>query len=355
MGCPGQARTKPRTQNSRRNAATCTPDGGRTAAPATLAACGSYIAGVRRLHTKQPSQRCHVYARRRPHGGARHASSVWQLHCRRAAATVPACSGYSDCMRQLQCWSFFFWHKNVLKDPSLRSDTTVGDNGRSESRFPGAQRKFKICPEKRPRPETRILRQPALEGLTNLARTESPRHADRNKSNHVITGGGRRRKGWSAAVRFIERRGGAQELEARFPYGNRESSTCVTLNGSGIRLAVGPQPLWLRNRNFGLAQRIMVKRLATSPHDPLGITDSACKNQLVVATVDRLIRSTTENKSPSSVCTRKADGFCHGRILSHTKQVRSRGGGTAAQGRRRGREVEEGGGAAESYALEARV
>ncbi|KZV18081.1 hypothetical protein F511_25712 [Dorcoceras hygrometricum] len=61
--------------------------------------------------------------------------------------------------------------------------------------------------------------------------------------------------------------------------------TCVTLNGSGIQLAVGPQPLWLRNHNFGLAQRIMVKRLATSRHDPLGITDSACKNQLVVVSV----------------------------------------------------------------------
>ncbi|KZV56805.1 ent-kaur-16-ene synthase, chloroplastic [Dorcoceras hygrometricum] len=29
----------------------------------------------------------------------------------------------------------------------------------------------------------------------------------------------------------------------------------------------------------------MVKRLETSPHDPLGITDSACKNQLVVVSV----------------------------------------------------------------------
>ncbi|KZV22918.1 zinc finger protein CONSTANS-LIKE 9-like [Dorcoceras hygrometricum] len=53
----------------------------------------------------------------------------------------------------------------------------------------------------------------------------------------------------------------------------------------GIQLVVGPQPLWLRNHNFGLAQRIMVKRLATSRHDPLGITDSACKNQLVVVSV----------------------------------------------------------------------
>ncbi|KZV58552.1 pectinesterase inhibitor-like [Dorcoceras hygrometricum] len=29
----------------------------------------------------------------------------------------------------------------------------------------------------------------------------------------------------------------------------------------------------------------MVKILATSPHDPLGITDSACKNQLAVVSV----------------------------------------------------------------------
>ncbi|KZV15742.1 hypothetical protein F511_08938 [Dorcoceras hygrometricum] len=68
--------------------------------------------------------------------------------------------------------------------------------------------------------------------------------------------------------------------------------------------AVGPQPLWLRNHNSGLAQRIMVKRLATSPHDPLGITDSACKNQLVVVSVQYgpfntyiPIRSTTIGKS----------------------------------------------------------
>ncbi|KZV34421.1 hypothetical protein F511_27389 [Dorcoceras hygrometricum] len=81
-------------------------------------------------------------------------------------------------------------------------------------------------------------------------------------------------------------------------------STCVTLNGSGIQLAVGPQPLRLRNHNFGLPHRIMVKRLATSRHDPLGITDSACKNQLVVVSVQYgplnpyiPIRSTTIGKS----------------------------------------------------------
>ncbi|KZV34144.1 hypothetical protein F511_15263 [Dorcoceras hygrometricum] len=71
-----------------------------------------------------------------------------------------------------------------------------------------------------------------------------------------------------------------------------------------IQLAVGPQPLWLRNHNSGLAHRIMVKRLATSPHDPLGITDSSCKNQLAVVSVQYgsfnpyiPIRSTTIGKS----------------------------------------------------------
>ncbi|KZV18770.1 hypothetical protein F511_23340 [Dorcoceras hygrometricum] len=67
---------------------------------------------------------------------------------------------------------------------------------------------------------------------------------------------------------------------------------------------MGPQPLRLRNHNSGLAQRIMVKRLATSPHDPLGITDSACKNQSVMVSVQYgpfnpyiPIRSTTIGKS----------------------------------------------------------
>ncbi|KZV46996.1 hypothetical protein F511_23993 [Dorcoceras hygrometricum] len=48
----------------------------------------------------------------------------------------------------------------------------------------------------------------------------------------------------------------------------------------------------------------MVKRLETSPHDPLGISDSACKNQLVMVSVQYgpfntniPIRSTTIGKS----------------------------------------------------------
>ncbi|KZV35779.1 hypothetical protein F511_38125 [Dorcoceras hygrometricum] len=152
-------------------------------------------------------------------------------------------------------------------------------------------------PQSGPRLDTRVLRQSALEELTNFARTESPRQGDRNKSDH--DGGGtaaaRRRHGgtWRLAAERWRRRGGAAL-----------ASTCVTLNGSGIQLAVGPQPLRLRNHNFGLAHRIMVKHIATSPHDPLGIIDSACKNQLVVVSVQYgpfntyiPIRSTTIGKS----------------------------------------------------------
>ncbi|KZV23841.1 ABC transporter C family member 13 [Dorcoceras hygrometricum] len=139
-----------------------------------------------------------------------------------------------------------------------------------------------------PRPEIRFLRQPVLEGLTNSARTETPRRGDRNKSDHgAADDGGRRwRVGTSGGGVRLWRGGGGRTLRSR------------------VRLVVGPQPLRLRNHNFGLAHRIMVKRLATSPHDPLGITDSACKNQLVVVSVQYgpfntyiPIRSTTIGKS----------------------------------------------------------
>ncbi|KZV21998.1 pentatricopeptide repeat-containing protein-like [Dorcoceras hygrometricum] len=133
-------------------------------------------------------------------------------------------------------------------------------------------------------PEPRLLRQPALEALTNFARTDSPRRIGRNEFWRL-----------EAAAAACLREGGGDFWCL---------GTCVTLNGSGIQLAVGPQPLWLRNHNSGLAQWIMVKRLATSPHDPLGITDSACKNQSIVVSVQYgpfnpyiPIRSTTIGKS----------------------------------------------------------
>ncbi|KZV17552.1 hypothetical protein F511_34195 [Dorcoceras hygrometricum] len=107
--------------------------------------------------------------------------------------------------------------------------------------------------------------------LTRSARMDSPRRIGRKQFSGEEGGGAH---GGGGGLRE-DRRGGACF----------RVSTCVTLNGSGIQLAVGPQPLRLRNHNSGLAHRIMVKRLATSPHDPLGITDSACKNQLVVVSV----------------------------------------------------------------------
>ncbi|KZV51478.1 hypothetical protein F511_06946 [Dorcoceras hygrometricum] len=124
-----------------------------------------------------------------------------------------------------------------------------------------------------PRPDTRLLCHPALEGVTRSARTDSPRRIGRKQFSGEEGGGGlREERGWRPRV--------------------------------GIQLAVGPQPLRLRNHNSGLAHRIMVKRLATSPHDPLGITDSSCKNQLVVVSVQYgpfnpyiPIRSTTIGKS----------------------------------------------------------
>ncbi|KZV18083.1 hypothetical protein F511_25714 [Dorcoceras hygrometricum] len=144
-----------------------------------------------------------------------------------------------------------------------------------------------------PRPEPRLLHQPALEALTNSARTDSPRRVGRKR----FSGDNGRRRTAGGGGGVLRREEGAAVLCARV-------STCVTLNGSGIQLAVGPQPLRLRNHNSGLAHRIMVKRLATSPHDPLGITDSACKNQLVVVSVQYgpfnpyiPIRSTTIGKS----------------------------------------------------------
>ncbi|KZV46682.1 hypothetical protein F511_06794 [Dorcoceras hygrometricum] len=73
----------------------------------------------------------------------------------------------------------------------------------------------------------------------------------------------------------------------------------------GIQLAVGPQPLAPKSQfrtcptDHGKAPSNL-----TSPHDPLGITNSACKNQLVVVSVQYgpfntyiPIRSTTIGKS----------------------------------------------------------
>ncbi|KZV18338.1 hypothetical protein F511_23936 [Dorcoceras hygrometricum] len=120
--------------------------------------------------------------------------------------------------------------------------------------------------------------------MTNSARTETPQRGGRNKSGEEAAA-----RGWPTCGVWV---------------GREERWAAVCVWRLGIQLAVGPQPLWLRNHNFGLAQRIMVKSLATSPHDPLGITDSACKNQLVMVSVQYgpfntyiPIRSTNVGKS----------------------------------------------------------
>ncbi|KZV22659.1 hypothetical protein F511_09353 [Dorcoceras hygrometricum] len=161
-------------------------------------------------------------------------------------------------------------------------------------------------PQSGPRLESALLRHPALEDLKNLPRMESPRRRDRNKSDHTINGGGAASRWWRVVVGREERgrRRGRRLLELGFVLFNVVSYNPRLKNKYRDTASRGPTTMRLRNHNFGLAHRIMVKRLATSPHDPLGITDSACKNQLVVVSVQYgpfntyiPIRSTTIGKS----------------------------------------------------------
>ncbi|KZV48280.1 hypothetical protein F511_29733 [Dorcoceras hygrometricum] len=86
----------------------------------------------------------------------------------------------------------------AINDKISVEDVDVGDNGGSGSRFPGAQRK-RLAP-------TGFTGNLALQGLTNLVRTKSPRYTDRNKSDHTINDGG-----GTAARRWRRREGGAAE------------------------------------------------------------------------------------------------------------------------------------------------
>ncbi|KZV42856.1 hypothetical protein F511_13609 [Dorcoceras hygrometricum] len=129
----------------------------------------------------------------------------------------------------------------LIRSENLGSDTTVGIRITPPG---GAAEEQKTCGgryhQSGPRPEKGFLRQPALEGLTRSARTDSPRQdwPETIFRRHVAV----------ATACEVEERGAAIKL----------LGTCVTLNGSGIQLAVGPQPLWLRNHNSGLAHRIMI-------------------------------------------------------------------------------------------------
>ncbi|KZV31165.1 hypothetical protein F511_16489 [Dorcoceras hygrometricum] len=141
------------------------------------------------------------------------------------------------------------------------------------------------------------LQKPALEGLTNLARTETPRKADRNKSDH-----GKRRRtaerggAWEAhGGRPREGGGGGAYMGARYlcdPQWFRDTASR------------GPTTIVTPKSQFRTCPTGHGKHLATSPHDPLGITDSACKNQSVMVSVQYgpfniyiPIRSTTIGES----------------------------------------------------------
>ncbi|KZV48261.1 hypothetical protein F511_35389 [Dorcoceras hygrometricum] len=203
-----------------------------------------------------------------------------------------------------------------------------------------------------PRPEPRLLCQAALEALTNFARTDSPRRVGRKRISgdngrrrrrRTAGGGGgawRGEEGRLFSARELDRPNGpgsnnehlvhlhhrdfivtpiADQIEPIDSVSKTEyydlknhfsepqcKKTVLPLNSVKSRdtASRGPTTIGLRDHNSGLAQRIMVKRLATSPHDPLGITDSACKNQSVVVSVQYgpfnpyiPIRSTTICKS----------------------------------------------------------
>ncbi|KZV17953.1 small conductance mechanosensitive ion channel family [Dorcoceras hygrometricum] len=126
-----------------------------------------------------------------------------------------------------------------------------------------------------PRQEARLLRQPALEVLTRSARADSPRQVGRNKFRRE-----RRRR------RRLLKRGGAVATRAfrvRNPLPMLNTLSSVSVRESRIQYLCDPQ--WFKDT----ASRI---------------TDSACKNQLVVVSVQYgpfnpyiPIRSTTIGKS----------------------------------------------------------
>ncbi|KZV37010.1 hypothetical protein F511_12922 [Dorcoceras hygrometricum] len=116
-----------------------------------------------------------------------------------------------------------------------------------------------------------LLSQPALQDLTNLPWTESPRRRDWNKSNHVSNGGG--------GLRVEERRprGGSGEGG-----GGLVSRVCVMLKDTASR---GLTTIATPKSQFRTDPMDHGKAPNNTPHDPLGITDSACKNQSVMVSV----------------------------------------------------------------------
>ncbi|KZV32677.1 hypothetical protein F511_21224 [Dorcoceras hygrometricum] len=141
---------------------------------------------------------------------------------------------------------------SALASENTGSDTTVGD------------------PDPPPGEAAEEHRKSPIRSTT---RNETPSSACTRKTDEISTNGFSS-SNWSETI--------FRRLEAAAALGGGGGGgggQCFRVRLSvvaRIQLAVGPQPLWLRNHNSGLAHRIMVKRLATSPHDPL---DKLCEIQ----------------------------------------------------------------------------
>ncbi|KZV19970.1 hypothetical protein F511_19955 [Dorcoceras hygrometricum] len=96
MGCPGQARTKPRRQNSRRNAAEESPEGGCMAAAATCATCGAWPHDAVARQRASPRD-----AWRKPRATVRYTSARWPASARDSALASARWSSISRPMMGL--------------------------------------------------------------------------------------------------------------------------------------------------------------------------------------------------------------------------------------------------------------
>ncbi|KZV29928.1 hypothetical protein F511_41666 [Dorcoceras hygrometricum] len=150
MGCPGQARTKPRrnqpSQRYRRHH--------RTAAAWRRPAYLRRATMSEALATNRPP----------PRNRLRESSSMWPrlMHGHRATSArshARTCARWGaatnsnfflfSCSDFKKSRSDATWHNNVFKDPSLSSDTTVCIQWRIRIPFPGGAVEIKNCPEKR--------------------------------------------------------------------------------------------------------------------------------------------------------------------------------------------------------------
>ncbi|KZV44941.1 hypothetical protein F511_29627 [Dorcoceras hygrometricum] len=138
-------------------------------------------------------------------------------------------------------------------------------------------------------------------------RTESPRRDGRNEFRW-------RRRRHDGGRRRARERGGdlrGESFQHNLVHLDDSLNAPIYRIFVGLNQVNGPRDIARRGltnhcdseTHFGLNHRIMVKRLVKSPHDPLGIIDSACKKQLVMVSVhgpfssNITISSTTIGKS----------------------------------------------------------